>query len=115
MMILFIGIAFLLACFASSVMSYLSMATPVAPWIAPTLLLFLMVGERLWCVTRRSSQEVALLIASGSVGGILATAVGFSFPTFYFLDSDLFMAWVAQPYMFIAFLAVFLLVAGMGA
>jgi len=88
--------------FSTSVMAYISMATPIGPWIAPTLVLLATI--LLKGISRSSSNETVHLIAfsaiGGSIGGILATAFGFSFPTLYFLDPVLFLSWMATPWYF---------------
>jgi uncharacterized oligopeptide transporter (OPT) family protein len=87
-------------------MSYITLATPIGPWIAPTLVLigtFLVhaVGMR----GKKYSDGVAFVTAGGSIGGILATAFGFSFPTLFFLNPTLFAEWLRQPLFFGAVLS----------
>ncbi len=85
----------ILSIFSTAVMGYIAMAVPIGPWIAPTLVLIAMLFFKL---LSRSffNRSVALVTISGSVGGILATAVGFSFPTLCFLDQPLFNSWMAS-------------------
>ncbi len=87
-------------------MSYITLATPIGPWIAPTLVL---IGTLLVRATglrgKKYSDGVALVTAGGSIGGILATAFGFSFPTLFFLNPDLFAQWLSQPLFFGAVLS----------
>lgn len=89
----------ILSLFSTAVMSYISMATPIGPWIAPTLVLFAGIISKCFCMTL-GSRSLALMVASGSIGGIIATACGFSFPTLYFLDPLLFAHWVDRPVYF---------------
>ncbi len=94
-------ITIILSIISTSVMSYITLATPIGPWIASTLALisfFLvhLVGLR----GKKYSDGVALVTAGGSVGGILATAFGFSFPTLFFLNPTLFADWLKQPFFF---------------
>lgn len=110
MWILAILLSVVLSIFSTAVMSYISMATPIGPWIASTLVLIAMLVFKLF--RQYSSEKIALVTAAGSVGGILATALGFSFPTLYFLDTSLFNSWMANPYYFVAVLAAFSLAAG---
>ena len=42
-------------------------------------------------------NSIALMTFGGSVGGIVATACGFAFPTLYFLDKELFNSWLSRP------------------
>ena len=100
-----------LSIFSTGVMSYIAMATPIGPWIAPTLVLISSLFYRLFRL-KNSTLMIALTTAGGSIGGILATAFGFSFPTLYFLDQSLFNVWMAQPIYFAFVLSFFALAAG---
>ncbi len=92
-------------------MSYIAMATPIGPWIAPTLVL---IGTLLFGLIRGQNKtiQLALATAGGSIGGILATACGFSFPTIYFLDKPTFQAWLATPFYFASIMSGLALAAG---
>lgn len=103
-MMLTIVLSLLLSLFSTAVMSYISMATPIGPWIAPTLVLIGMAFLRLAHKHRNVSEAIVLSVVAGSIGGILGTASGFAFPTLYFLDKSLFAAWINQPPLFIAVL-----------
>jgi hypothetical protein len=94
-------------------MSYIALATPIGPWIAPTLVLIATGIVRALCITKNRSTIISLAVAGSSVGGILATACAFSFPTLYFLDSTLFSSWLAHPWYFIGFVAWLSLAAGL--
>lgn len=85
-------------------MSYITLATPIGPWMGPTLALMGTVLLRVFAqyITK---EAMILAVISGSLGGILATAVSFSFPTFYFLNPTLFNQWASRPFSFIAALA----------
>ncbi len=93
-------------------MSYIAMATPIGPWIASTLVLIAMLVYKIVKERQDVSEKIALATASGSVGGIMATAMGFSLPTLYFLDQGLFNAWMAQPWYFAGVLSALAFVAG---
>lgn len=101
-----------LSIFSTAVMSYISMATPIGPWIAPTLVLMAMLVVRLCYRGHDYAQEVILATFSGSIGGILATSFGFSFPTLYFLDPALFNAWMSSPFYFMGVMTALALSAG---
>jgi hypothetical protein len=77
-------VAVVLSIFSTAVMSYISMAIPVGPWIAPTLAL---IGIIVFSFFNKKGSDncnqIALVTFAGSVGGIIATAVGFYFTTFY--------------------------------
>lgn len=108
-----LGGAAVLSIFSTAVMSYIAMATPIGPWIAPTLVLIAsMITRLLYHSNDARVRSVSLVTAAGSVGGIIATAVGFSYPTLYFLDKTLFNGWMANPYFFCAVLTALVLVAG---
>ena len=96
-------LSIVLSIFSTAVMSYISMATPIGPWISSTLVLITMLIFKLFAQKESSSQKIALITVSGSIGGILATALGFSFPTLYFLDPGLFNAWMASPRLFYSY------------
>lgn len=104
-------ISILLSIFSTIVMSYVALATPIGPWIAPTLVFIVLLCSRL-CITMTISS-MAYAVSAGSVGGILATACAFSFPTLYFLDPVLFNSWMAFPSFFISVLGTFCLLAGL--
>src|SRR5437870_3123187 len=97
-------------------MSYIAMATPIGPWIASTLVLIAMlvfwVRNAFMRTHMNASNQIALVTVSGSVGGILATAIGFSYPTLFFIDPITFNAWMSRPFYFCAILTAFSLVAG---
>lgn len=106
-----ICISILLSIFSTAVMSYISMATPIGPWIDPTivlcaLLLFRLMGKL------ASTRSMALITSASSIGGILATGFGFSFPTLYFVNPQLFNQWMQEPLYFIGILGGLALVAG---
>jgi len=111
MALLTVFLSIIFASFSTIVMSYISMATPIGPWIAPTLVLITLL---LFSILRLKikNSSIALSVVSGSIGGILATGMGFSFPTLYFLDPALFNSWMAHPIYFAAVLTSFSLVAG---
>lgn len=104
-------ISLLLSIFSTVVMSYISMATPIGPWIAPTIVLFSML---IFKVTRHTthSSTIAHITAASSIGGILATGFGFSFPAIYFLDPVLFASWMEKPLFFAMYMTGLAIAAG---
>jgi len=101
----------LLTIFATAIMSYIAMATPVGPWIAPSIVLIALVIFK--CIpVKDKTSPIALIASSASVGGIIATACGFSFPTLYFAAPSLFMNWMESPLYFASALGGLVLVAG---
>ncbi len=87
------------------------MATPIGPWIAPTVVLIAMLFYKLVPIAHQA-QSIAFITIASSIGGILATACGFSYPTLYFLDPELFQSWLSEPFYFCAVLSALSLVAG---
>lgn len=111
MRILPVSIAIILSTFATAVMGYISMATPIGPWIAPTIVLLAMLLLKL-IPTKQPSHAIAFITIASSIGGILATACGFSYPTLYFLDPFLFKSWLSDPLYFCFILSGLSLAAG---
>ncbi|HLB93700.1 MAG TPA: hypothetical protein VJJ81_00460, partial [Candidatus Babeliales bacterium] len=94
-------VSLILSIFAICVMSYVALATAIGPWIDPTLVLCATLLIRfIFRQTTANSSNIALAVISSSIGGILATALGFSFPTLYFLDPVIFKAWMRDPLYF---------------
>jgi hypothetical protein len=113
MQMLIILLTILLSCFSTAVMSYISMATPIGPWIAPTLVLIMSLFKPLLSRKIGVNSSIAYATVGGSVGGILATAFGFSFPTLYFLDAPYFNTLMASPAQFCFVLGLLAITAGM--
>lgn len=111
MLFIIILISVALSIFSTAVMSYISMAVPIGPWIAPTLVLIASLLFRLIAVNNKN-KVIAYVVASSSIGGIMATACGFSFPTLYFLDPDLFAHWLTHPFYFCVVLSSLSAIAG---
>lgn len=99
------------AIFSTVVMSYISMATPIGPWIAPTLVLCGLLFFAVYYADKQYQSALVYMTISGSVGGILATAFGFSFPTLYFLDPVLFDSWMERPLYFAFFVSALAFIA----
>lgn len=106
-----ITISISLSVFSTIVMSYVALATPIGPWIAPTLVFIALLCSRV-CKSMTNSA-LAYAVSAGSVGGILATACAFSFPTIYFLDPLVFNGWMQAPLYFIVLVGTFSFLAGM--
>lgn len=111
-MIFTLTMAVFLSLFSTAVMSYIAMATPIGPWIGPTLVLLGIPLYRIF-IQNQINRSLAMSVIAGSLGGIIATALGFSFPTLYFLDPHFFNAWISVPFYFCSFLTFFVLIAGL--
>ena len=59
----------LLSIFSTSVMTYITLATPIGPWMGPTLALVALVLFRPFV---HSHKELLLPVCAGSLGGIAA-------------------------------------------
>lgn len=103
--------AVLFSIFSTSVMAYIAMATPIGPWMGPTLALLGILLMRFF--PSFTTEKVILAVVAGSLGGIMATAFGFSFPTLYFLNKPFFSTWAANPYEFIPAVALLACAAGL--
>ena len=111
MLVAIILVSIVLSIFSTAVMCYISMATPIGPWIASTLVLLAILLFNLF--TRRvTSTALALATSAGSIGGIIATGFGFSYPALYFLDPGLFNAWMTQPIFFVSIISALAFIGG---
>lgn len=108
---LFIGIA--LSVFASAILLYISIATMIGPWIAPTLVL--LASFMLPIFRRRDidlSRQLVMISALASGGGIIAVGVGFSLPMLYFLAPASFAELMVTPQHFMIHVGGTVLLAG---
>lgn len=115
MIIFTLILSIILSCISTAIMSYISMAVPIGPWIETTLVLIAML---IFGIVRskidleKKINTISLATAAGGIGGILATGMGFSLPTLYFVDPNLFNSWIANPIYFSTILAALALSAG---
>jgi hypothetical protein len=111
--ILIPGIVF--AVLSAAILSYVSMATMVGPWIAPAIVLassIILKFRRTKSTQGQMNKELAIIQTIGSVGGIVGVGIGFTLPTLYFLDSALFNNLLSNPFHFIIFIAFLCIAAG---
>lgn len=96
---------------STGILLYVSLTTGLGPWIAPTLVLL---ASSLFRIVSRNNQKESLVITQtiGSVGGAIAVAVGFSYPTLYFLDQSYFLALQQNPLLFSGLLGCAVLLSG---
>lgn len=86
--------------FSILILSYISIATALGPWIAPLIVLVSGLFYRFFLPLQNSEErhrELALIQTVGTAGGLIAVGVGFTYPTLYFLDKDLFLSIVKNP------------------
>ena len=95
-------ITIIFSLFSATVMSYIGLATPLVPWMGPTLILFSMILKNICTFCTFSKSRVFIPVIAGSLAGITAGGVSNTLPTFYFLQPELFTRWMAQPFAFIA-------------
>lgn len=96
-------LAVMLSVFSTSVMSYISMAVPIGPWIETTLVLVAMIIINIYSKVisvKSETDTLSLATAAGGIGGILATGFGFSLPMLFFIDKNIFNVWLASPIYF---------------
>lgn len=115
MMIFPIILTIIFSIFSTAILSYISMAVMIGPWIHSLIIIacsiiFSIFASRISAESR--TKSISLITAGSSIGGILATGCGFAFPTLYFLNKDLFNQWLATPWYFIAIMAVLAFSAG---
>jgi hypothetical protein len=106
-----LGIIFSL--FSALVLSYISIATMVGPWIAPTIVL--LCHSLFWSWRKNQAGKtntITAIQAIGAGGGIIATGLGFALPMLYFLDEGIFNSWLASPWYFCGIITLLCVVAG---
>ncbi|MFC1854816.1 hypothetical protein ACFLY6_03040 [Candidatus Dependentiae bacterium] len=109
--LLFLEIIFTI--FSCIVLAYISMATAVGPWIAPTLILLAQLIP--WQNYTRSNgkfRELILSQTAGSLGGIISAGIGFTLPMLFFINQKQFFAMLSSPLTFAVTLGSITLVAG---
>ncbi|MBT4594655.1 hypothetical protein HOD08_02140 [bacterium] len=105
------AVAAVLAC---GILSYVSIATAMGPWISPTIILvFGAIFGAVGVSIAVSDHTLVRIQAMGELGGLVATGVGFTLPMLYFLDEKLFADFISNPVTFCSSIAVLVLVAGM--
>ena len=108
-------IAFLFSLFSTAVISYVAMATPIGPWMEMTLVLLGTIIFRSFmhrASTKIQMRSLAFTTAAGGIGGAVAMACAFSFPTLYFLDPQLFSSMMNNPFYFCSMMAALVIAAG---
>jgi|GEM_PF-2682160 len=94
-----------LTIFSTAALLYISLATGLGPWIAPILVV--LVGGMI-----RDTRRALLLTISASLGGAIATGIGFSITTIFFLEPALWQQWMESPLVFCGVLCGAVLTAG---
>lgn len=110
-----IFMAIILSIFSTAVMSFITMAVLIGPWIDVTLILLSTIIVQVFfrkMAESRKGEMLGFASSAGAIGGSVATACGFSLPTLYFLKQDIFASWMSSPSFFIFFMAVLVIAAG---
>lgn len=97
---------------STGMMSYLAMTTELGSWIAPMFVVVCMALMMPFFDARWFKKHAVITIATSSVGGMVGTCLGLSFPSFYFLHKHLFLQWIAQPWMLLLIICSFVICAG---
>jgi len=112
---LVIGLGIFFSIISAAILAYISIATMIGPWIAPTIVL---ITSMLFKILKKPSssiqarQEIVLIQAIASGGGIIATGIGFALPMLYFLDPITFKQWLANPWYFCTIISTISFAAG---
>lgn len=108
-LMIILGLFFTL--FSGSVLAYVSVATMVGPWMAPSIAAMAsLVLKSFRC--QDAVKNTTVIQAIGSVGGSIATGIGFAFPTLFFLDSKTFYQLLEEPRFFCLLVGLLCFVAG---
>lgn len=109
--ILFIGTG--LSMLASAILLYISIATAIGPWIAPTLILISSIIFKIFHKKGiETPQHLTMISALASGGGIISVGIGFSLPMLYFLSPETFQILISSPWLFILKISCTILLAG---
>src|SRR5579862_8066717 len=112
---LVIGLGIFFSIISAAILAYISIATMIGPWKAPTIVL---ITSMLFKILKRPSQttqsrqEIVLIQSIAAGGGIIATGIGFALPMLYFLDPKTFQEWLANPVYFCLTISAISLAAG---
>jgi len=96
---------------STGMMSYLAMNTQLGPWVAPVFVVVCMVLLMPLFNAAWFKKNVVIIIAAGSVGGMVGLCLGLTFPSFYFLHRHLFDWMLLHPIFFAAIVSSFVLCA----
>ncbi|MFH1832270.1 MAG: OPT/YSL family transporter [bacterium] len=105
----------ILTIISTAILAYISVATMIGPWIAPTLVLVasLLAQFRKKSTNLENKQDIILIQSIAAGGGIIAVGIGFALPTLYFLDRETFLEWmVFRPWNFYLLILSVTLAAG---
>lgn len=111
MVVIGLVLTFLLTCVITGFMLYVAMVTGIGPWIAPVIGVMMQGISN--CFAHDTIKRLGLIVTvSSSVGGIIGTAFGFSFPTWFFIDKESFYNALNNKPLFLLIIASLVLIAG---
>jgi len=90
---------------STSILAYISMSMMIGPWIHSLIIIITSFIFKIFYKKLDENNKIyniSLITLGSSIGGILATAIGFAFPTLYFLDQHTFNLWLNKPLYFIS-------------
>ncbi len=96
----------------TAIMTYISLAVAVGPWIEPTLALLGVALFARLLNSKRLGATVTLATIGGGLAGIIASACAWTVPALYFLDKAWFGTWFAVPTHFAALVGAIVFVSG---
>jgi uncharacterized oligopeptide transporter (OPT) family protein len=89
-----------LSIITTAILAYISIATMIGPWIAPTIVLITTFFTKFRPNKNsliKNFQDISLIQSIAAGGGVIATGIGFALPILYFLDRKTFEAWLTSP------------------
>jgi hypothetical protein len=90
---------------STSILTYISISIMIGPWIHSFIIVMVSLIFKIFYKDldeKSRLYNISIITLGSSIGGILATAIGFAFPTLYFLDSNLFNSWLSKPFYFMS-------------
>lgn len=112
MAFLLIAGSVVLSFLSTVVMSYLAISIEVTFWVAPIISLLMLLLSVFLLGKRLSQDSVVMLLAAGSLGEMIGLAIGFSWPTLYFLHKNIFLQWMESPVFFASMITMLVVAAG---
>lgn len=101
----------ILIIFSCITLSYVAMAASIGPWISPAIIILSNILISKTNIFSSKKNYFSLLNqASCNLAGLVCTAIGFTLPTLFFLDRDLFQDFLNRPVYFCVLISAFVLV-----
>ncbi len=104
----------ILIIFSCITLSYVAMASSIGPWISPAIIILSNILISKTNIFSSKKNYFSLLNqASCNLAGLVCTAIGFTLPTLFFLDRDLFQDFLSNPVYFCLLISAFVLIGSM--